>query len=864
MASDEGTQRVCSRCGTALESQNTSGVCKRCTPVPETAEPGQNGTIVLSFADLAAGGREEFPAIGGYEIIELIARGGMGVVYKARDPKLNRIVAIKTMLAGTYASDDFKRRFWREARMAARLHHPNIVPVFEVGEYGGQPYFSMEYVEGTDLGKMTHQQPLRPEEAARYVKAVAEAVHYAHTQGVLHRDLKPSNILVGADDRPRISDFGLARELGGGESSLTTTGALLGSPSYLPPEQASAGHGEVGPASDIYGLGAVLYHLLTGRPPFVASTVPDTLRQLLETEPVAPRKLNLAVPPDLELICLKCLRKRQRDRYQSAEELADDLQRYIESQPVEARKKHLPSFEAEWPEEPAKPESSRASVLWLLLLLAAISVVCWKNWAVFGPYAAAMRDWVAGKNGTNEIAIPANPSPSPVASSPVKPETNSTAESITSGEPNERPQGNLIVHLAEYPRTVRGITDFRCVIQGEGLDKPREESLRGDSANLRLPPGAYDVSLALPEDPAWVLHAPAQVKAGETSRIELRFKYAGMSLVSDPAGANVSWPLWAAPIGQPPPQATPFTNRFRSGAIPFTVTLRGFFVNEVTNYFYPATDNAAQNRFQIALRPRPVPHAGRDWTNSLEMVFRWVKGQQLWACETETRVRDFRAYISEDPRRYDSNPGMSCVTSNGIEQLKCSWENPGPAFAQTDDHPVVGVNWKDATDFCQWLTDHERKFGRLLIDQCYRLPSTKEWVALAGGRRFPWGDDIEPVGNYSGDEVPGLQWPAPWPVLTGHRDAFTRTAPVYCLAFKPNPLGFYHLGGNVAEWCAEKVVLGGSWFDGEIEDLQHLQTVPLNTDLDAPANPEERTDRNGFRVILDDMPLTQAQARETS
>jgi serine/threonine protein kinase len=864
MASDEGTQRVCSRCGTALESQNTSGVCEQCTPSPEAAEPGQNGTIVLSFADLAAGGREEFPAIGGYEIIELIARGGMGVVYKARDPKLKRIVAIKTMLAGTYASSDFKRRFWREAQMAARLHHPNIVPIFEVGESAGQPYFSMEYVEGTDLGKMTHQQPLRPEEAARYVKAVAEAVHYAHSQGVLHRDLKPSNILVGADDRPRISDFGLARDLGGGDSSLTTTGALLGSPSYLPPEQASAGHGEVGPASDIYGLGAVLYHLLTGRPPYVASTVPDTLRQLLETEPVAPRKLNLAVPPDLELICLKCLRKRQRDRYQSALELAQDLQRFIESQPVEARKRNLPSFEAEWQEEPAKPESSRASVFWLLLLLAAISFVCWRNWAVFGPYATAMRDWVVGKRGTNEIAAPANPPPSPVASSPVKAETNSAAEPTTPDEPSELPQGNLIVRLAEYPRTARGITDYRCIIRGEGLDKPMEESLKGDSANLRLRPGAYDVSLTSPDEPTWVLHAPAQVKAGETSRIELRFKFAEMSVVSDPPSANVSWPPWAAPTGQPPPQTTPFTHRFRSGAIPFTVTLRGYFAGEVTNYFYPATDNPTQNQFQVTLRPRPVPHAERDWTNSLGMVFKWVRGQQLWACETETRVGDFRAYISEDPKRYDASPGMRCVTSNGLEQLKCSWENPGPAFAQTADYPVIGVNWKDATDFCQWLSDHERKLGRLLIDQCYRLPSTKEWVALAGGRRFPWGDDVEPVGNYSGDEVPGSHWPAPWPVLIGHRDAFTRTAPVYCPAFKPNPLGFYHLGGNVAEWCAEKMVLGGSWFDGEIEDLQHLQTVPVNTDLDAPVNPEERNDHTGFRVILDEMPLTQAKAREAS
>ena len=280
---------------------------------------------------------DAFPSIPGYEVEAILGRGGMGVVYKARHLRLNRTVAIKTLLGGGSAGPHERERFQREAEAVAALRHPNIVQLYDVGEEEGRPYFTMEFVDGGSLAlKLAGSpQPARP--SADLVSTLADAVHAAHRGGIVHRDLKPANVLLAADGTPKISDFGLARRLEGG-AALTLSGVPVGTPSYMAPEQALGRAAAVGPATDVYALGAILYELLTGRPPFRAATAAETVQQVISQEPAPPSRLNAQVPRDLETICLKCLHKEPARRYSSAEELADDLRRFGEGRPIQARR----------------------------------------------------------------------------------------------------------------------------------------------------------------------------------------------------------------------------------------------------------------------------------------------------------------------------------------------------------------------------------------------------------------------------------------------------------------------------------------------------------------------------------------------
>jgi tRNA A-37 threonylcarbamoyl transferase component Bud32 len=275
-------------------------------------------------------------AVPGYEILGELGRGGMGVVYKARHTRLNRLVALKMILSGSHAGEEELTRFRAEAEALARLRHPHIVQIFDVGEHDGRPYFSLEYVEGGSLGKRLGGTPLPPRQAAALAETLARAVEAAHRCGIIHRDLKPANVLLTADGTPKITDFGLAKRLDAG-AGQTSTGKVLGTPSYMAPEQAAGKGQEIGPATDVYALGTVLYEMLTGRPPFRAATSFETVHQVLSEEPIAPRSLQRRLAPDLETICLKCLQKETRRRYGSAAELADDLRRFLNDEPIRAK-----------------------------------------------------------------------------------------------------------------------------------------------------------------------------------------------------------------------------------------------------------------------------------------------------------------------------------------------------------------------------------------------------------------------------------------------------------------------------------------------------------------------------------------------
>jgi len=339
----------------------------------EVFEPAPEAEQLVSVAEPAPGTRIRY--FGDYELLEEPGHGGMGVVYKARQVSLNRLVAVKLIQGGEFAGRQFVQRFRTEAEAAARLQHPNIVAIHEVGEYNGQHYFSMDYVEGLTLEEEACKGPLAPQRAAALVRTIAEAIHYAHGQGILHRDLKPSNVLLDRSGQPRILDFGLAKVLTG-NSELTLSGQPLGSPGYMAPEQAAGRRSHAGPQSDVYALGAVLYYLLTGRAPFHAETLTDVLRQVRESEPVRPRVLTPSVPRDLETISLKCLEKQSHRRYQSARELAEELGRFGEGKPILARPVSRPERLWRW----CRRQPIRASLIIALILTTTVglTVVVWQ------------------------------------------------------------------------------------------------------------------------------------------------------------------------------------------------------------------------------------------------------------------------------------------------------------------------------------------------------------------------------------------------------------------------------------------------------------------------------------------------------
>jgi serine/threonine-protein kinase len=329
-------------------------------PTPRPVPDGDTPVPWPAGADL--------PRIPGYDLEALLGRGGMGVVYKARHRRLNRLVALKMLLAGAYAGPHERARFQREAEAVASLRHANIVQVYDVGSHEGCPYFTMELLEGGSLAQALTGTPQPAIHAAALLTTLAEAVHVAHRGGIVHRDLKPANILLAADGTPKIADFGLARHFDG-EAALTLSGARVGTPSYMAPEQVIGKAGTIGPAVDIYALGALLYELLTGRPPFRAETAAETERQVIAEEPVPPARLNPKVPRDLETICLKCLHKEPQRRYDTAATLAEDLKRFQWDEPIAARRAGLPERTVKWVRRHPTPSVMLAAGFLLVMML---------------------------------------------------------------------------------------------------------------------------------------------------------------------------------------------------------------------------------------------------------------------------------------------------------------------------------------------------------------------------------------------------------------------------------------------------------------------------------------------------------------
>src|SRR6476661_9946150 len=366
--------RICRKCSAAILIDEPEGLCAAC--VLETSLGMHHDEVN------GAGGPEMPEELGDYQLMEEIGRGGQGLVYRARQKSLNRIVALKVISLGRWATKAHIKRFRLEAEAAASLNHPCIVPIHEIGESDGSCYFSMQLVEGRRLDEVINSEPTPNRRAAELILKLARTVHYAHKRGILHRDIKPGNILIDADGEPHLTDFGLAR-LVERESTITGTMAeALGTPSYMAPEQAAGDAAQLTQATDVYGLGAVFYHLLTGHPPFAGGTTYETIRLVLESEPRQPSLWNPKVDRDLGTICLNCLEKDPQRRYSSALALAEDLERWLKHEAIRAKPSGFFTHCRKWVRQ--NPAIAALAAL-VLILSAATSMVLWKSELVRHP-----------------------------------------------------------------------------------------------------------------------------------------------------------------------------------------------------------------------------------------------------------------------------------------------------------------------------------------------------------------------------------------------------------------------------------------------------------------------------------------------
>ena len=382
---EPATQSVCAQCGSRLSATDDADeICINCL-LRSAANPGDvdRGKTPQRSDQLILDDDGAPVEFGDYELLEEIGRGSQGMVYRARQKSLNRIVALKVIALGHWATEPHMKRFRREAEAAASLNHPCIVPIYEVGERDGACYFSMGLVEGGQLDAILKREPLPIQRAAELIVKLARTVQYAHEHGILHRDIKPGNILLDAKGEPHLTDFGLAR-LVETESSVTRTMDVLGTPSYMAPEQAVGNNAAISSLTDVYGLGAVLYQLLTGQPPFAGGTTYETIKLLLDTEPRSPRLLNPKIDRDLLTICLKCLEKDSQRRYPSALALAEDIERWLKHEPIQARRAGVFTRGRKWVRR--NPTSALLAAS-LVALAAAAGWIVWKSEMIAHPLA---------------------------------------------------------------------------------------------------------------------------------------------------------------------------------------------------------------------------------------------------------------------------------------------------------------------------------------------------------------------------------------------------------------------------------------------------------------------------------------------
>jgi len=816
--------------------------------------------IILEFG-MAVGPGDRFV------LFDKIGVGGMGEVWRAGDKELcedgsPQVVALKFLSPSVRKDSQSLALLRTEVLQSQRLSHPNIVRIFDLHLHKGMPFIKMEYVEGCSLQRWLDMEPsgvMSWNMAAELTLQLVGALEYAHsTEKIVHRDLKPANLLLRADKVLKLSDFGISVGIHAPTSDNPGSG-LGGTPSYASPQQL-AGERPC-PEDDIYALGSTLYELLTGSVPFTADSW-EELKQKVTNEPpqnIVDRLSALgrqnSIPPKMLMLVERCL-----DKNALARPKTHELARRLSTLPAPiniTRTPSNPDSERQWVAPTIPPSRGRSWLrLWFIMVLVAVG--WWQ------------KEWIQMKLGlpaheqipTGSVNDLKPPSAVGAGETPDKLQADETRGYDGGSDPGRKKpsetRGCVVIGVKPGP-PAKGPFRFHVLDANHRRVPDFEDDHRVADLQINrvvLTNGDYFVVAADSETPPWEVEKEVSVRQGGTNYIWLVFGFGDVTVVTSPSGAKVTWPAGMASDPTATSDVAPFTRDFKSGRIPFLVSKRCYFPCQVNYLFNPLRSDRTNQELRVTLRQTRAP-IGHEmlWTNSLNMIFRWVNANCL-ACTTETRVGEFRKFVAQT--RYDAKPNMYAFTAAGRVkgQGDYSWENPGPGFEQTDDHPVVGVSWDDALAFCLWLTRTERARPDKYLedDMSYRLPTTNEWFQLAGNAMYPWGDDAGTIiGNYAGTEVADSSWPACWPFLANHTDRFPRTAPAISPEFKANDHGFFHVGGNAAEWCGrsrgEAVLCGGSWYDGEWED-EHNNLEALQTRVTRREGSDVRDARNGFRVVI--------------
>jgi serine/threonine protein kinase/formylglycine-generating enzyme required for sulfatase activity len=956
---------TCDVCGTALPGQMPKGLCPRCLIKSGLfSSKGQSSTVILTQQGdpLRTGHR-----VGGnrFSLVDQLGEGGMGVVWLAMDEELSKegvpfFVALK-FLAPHIRTDPRALALLREEVLQSRkLRHPRIVSLYDWHALPNEPTFiSMEYVEGVNLSQFLSLQPeqfLRWRDLARWVHQLCDALDYAHTEErIIHRDLKPANLMLNQKSDLKLADFGLARAYVTTLTSPVEQTQVRGTPLYMSPQQMAGKSAH--PTDDIYSLGATLYELLTGTPPFY--TGGDIFQQVMQSpaEPIAHRLATLGyqnqIPFQVQMAIGACLQKETAKRPQTVRELAQLLgvEKHVLQPVAEA-----PVVEETVEEPPPRQSHPFALTLLALVMLLVATTHLW-------PGSAPVQKFNAKVDGIVESVIGLPPPP---PASPPTPKSQLSVESEPFGTLVElrRGAGRALRSARAEPTNVIHFTNLMAgpyVVSASRvgyLATNLEVQLKSGTSNhltLKLsqdpgapppPPGPeltnvlvlrcadsrpvhfrlFDASrrtnlvegtfvsekrldwLALGdhfleagltniERTASRVNLPVKLQPG-TNELALDFKWKEMKearvrvhvnlevtnlMVMDHWGNASSIQVNLHPSRE---YYYGWHTNTSPGEWTYRCTFPPHFADLETNIFIPPLSGPT---IELTLLEAKAPYPGHHWTNSLDMAMVWVgpdanKGipNGFWACATETawkHYQEFAAQTGQVPQ------DMVSVTAQGwTTNRHHTWQNPGFPQKDKEDHPVVGVSWHDATNFCARLTEKEqgRLRGRRYLlpshapwSGCawrYALPTDEQWSFLAGESTYPWGDHWPPGrsdANCAGSEIneTTASWFPFWPVLTNHWDEWPQTAPV--ATCKPNGRGLYHLGGNVSEWCdtdyrpelnapdlrqryellgrsldgeVYKVLRGGSWYDHHPDELMtatHLR-----------AKPDERHDRYGFRVIL--------------